>query len=634
MIEANTIPQVLQRNYEEWRDRKTAIREKKFGIWIEYTWSDFYENVKQFSLGLISLGLNPGDKVAIIGDNAPEWLYAELAVQAAGGISLGAYQDSVTSEIKYVVEHSDVRFVVADDQEQVDKILEVKDELPKVKKLVYWDIKGLWFYDDPLTISFDEVKELGKTYEATHPGAFESCIEKLDENSIAMICYTSGTTGLPKGSMFTHKGLLAMTRSFLEFEHLYPSDEMMSYLPLPWTGEQGITILPTLVSGATLNFPEKAETVQEDLRELGITYGIQSSRLLQSQVSMVITKIADAGLLKRLTYRLFMPVGYKMASFQLGKQKPNLLWRILNIIGYFLLFRPLQDWLGYLRTRVLYTGGALVGTEIYNFFLAIGINLKCMYGLTEAGGIPTGHRNGDIKMESAGPPSPDTELRICDTGELLLRCKGLTVGYYKNPEGTASAITNGWLHAGDNGLIDEDGHLVIFDRMEDMAILTSGNKFAPQYIESKMKFSPYIQDSVILGRDKDYLACLISIDFTTVGKWAERRALAYNTFTDLSQKPEVHKLILDDIQKVNRTLPKAIRIRKFANFYKELDADDAELTRTRKLRRGYIEEKYIDLIESLYSDTSEVSVKTEVKYRDGRIRAQQMPVKIISIPEE
>ena len=634
MIEANSIPHVIRINYERWGDKKVAIRKKEFGIWNEYSWKDFYENVKLFSLGLISLGLEREDKVAIIGDNAPEWLYAELATQAAGGISLGAYQDSVTSEIKYVVDHSDVKFVVVEDQEQVDKILEVKDELAKVQKLIYWDPKGLWFYDDPLLMSFEKVQELGRDYEISHPGAFEDNIEKLSPDDTAMICYTSGTTGLPKGSLFTHRGWLAMTSHFMEFESLNPDDEMMSCHPLAWSGEQAITILPTLMIGGTLNFPERAETVQEDLREVGISFGLKSGRLLQSQVSMVLTKIADASIIKRLTYRLFMPVGYRMARFQLDRRRPTGLWRFLNWVAYLVLFRPLQDWLGYSKIRILYTGGALVGTEIYNFFLAIGVNLKCMYGITEAGGIPAAHRDGDINMDSAGPPSPGTEIRIDDAGEVLFRCEGLSMGYYNNPEKTAQTFRNGWLHASDAGLIDENGHLIIFDRMDDVAHLNDGNRFAPQYIESKMKFSPYIQDSVILGRDRDYLVCLISIDFTTVGKWAEEKGIAYTTFADLSQRPEIHELTMGDIQRVNQNLPKAIHIRKFAHFYKELDADDAELTRTRKLRRGYIEEHYKEMIDGLYSGVSEVVVETQIKYRDGRVRTQSTPVNIISVSED
>ncbi len=634
MMEADTLPQILKRNYERYGDKKVAIRKKEFGIWNEYTWKEFYENVRQFSLGLISLVLEPEDKVAVIGDNAPEWLYAELAAQAAGGISLGAYQDSVTSEIKYVIDHSDAKFVVAEDQEQIDKILEVKDELPKVKKLIYWDPKGLWFYDDPLLMSFEEVKELGRKYEESHPGAFEANVERGQGNDISMMCYTSGTTALPKGSMFTHRGLLAMTRHFLEVDPLHPGEEMMSYLPLPWTGEQTVTIMPALTAGVILNFPEEAETVQEDLREAGISLGLQSPRLLQGQVSMVLTKIADANFIKRLIYNLFMPVGYRLAGFQLNREKPPPFWKALNKVAYFVLFRSLQDWLGYFKLRKLFTGGALVGPEIYNFFLAIGVNLKCLYGITEAGGVPTAHRDGELNLDSAGPPVPMAEIRIEDRGEVTIRDKGLSLGYYKNPEATAKALGSGWLRTGDNGLIDEEGHLVIFDRMEDVASLTDGSKFAPQYIESKMKFSPYLRDSVILGRDRDYLTCLISIDYGIVGKWAEDRGIPYTTFADLSQKTEVHELIMNEVQRVNRGLPKSIRIRKFANFYKELDADDAELTRTRKLRRGYIQERYGEMTEGLYSEVTEVAVETQAKYRDGRVRVQRIPVKIISIPEE
>lgn len=633
MIEVETFPHVLQEHYNRWGDRKVALRKKEFGIWNEYTWKDFYEIVKQFSMGLVSLGLEAKDKVAIIGDNAPEWLYAQLATQAAGGISLGAYQDAATTEVKYVIDHSDAKFVIAEDQEQVDKILEAKDQLPKVKKLIYWDPKGLWFYDDPLLISFDEVREAGRQYENTHPGAFEVGIDRLTGDNISMMCYTSGTTSLPKGSMFSYCGLISMVRSIQKVDPVYPGDEMMSYLPLPWTGEQTVTILPSLVAGTILSFPEEAETVQEDLREAGITVGMQSARLLQSQVSMVLTKIANAGLIKKTVYNLFMPVGYLMANLHFRRETPSPFWRILYKVGYFVLFRTLLDWLGYLRNRKLYTGGALVGREIYTFFLAIGVNLKCVYGITEAGGIPTAHRDDNINPDSAGIPIPGAEVRIDHQGEVRIRDEGLSLGYYKNPEATAKAFGDGWLRTGDNGIVDEEGHLVIFDRMDDVASLTDGSKFAPQYIESKMKFSPYLKDCVILGRDKDYLACLISIDYDTVGKWAEEKKYAYTTFADLSQKSEVHELIMNEIQRVNRGLPQSIHIRKFANFYKELDADDAELTRTRKIRRGYIEERYSSMTEGLYSGVAEVTVETQAKYRDGRVRVQQIPVKIISVPE-
>ncbi len=639
----DTLPKLLKRNYEKYGDKKVALRVKDRGIWQRYTWKDYYEKVKYFSLGLVSLGLEPGDKVSILGENKPEWFWAELAVQAARGTVVGIYTDSLPVEIGYFVKHSDSKFVIAHDQEQVDKFLlpykdregnehpPLKDELPLLKRIIYWDPKGLWNYDDPILMSFDRVIELGKEYEKFHPGLFEKNIEEGRPDDIGVFCYTSGTTGLPKAAMLRQSSLRAVVDSWIGVDKWNDTDRYVSFLPPAWITEQAIGIAGGLASGMEVNFPEEPETVQENIREIGASVLFFGPRQWESIIRLVQAKIIDTSPLRRFFYYLFLPVGYKVAEIKLQRKKPNLLWQILYFLANLIVFRPLKDKVGLLKIRCAYTAGAAVSPDILHYFQAIGVNIKQLYGGSEQG-LVTLHRDGEIKWETSGPSMPGMEIRLSEEGEIIVRGENMFAGYYKNPEATREKIRNGWYYTGDFGYLDEDTHLVVIDRMEDLKGLKGGRKFSPQYTEIRLRFSPYIKDALVIGgEDKDYVSAIINIDLGNVGRWAEAKRIPYTTFTDLSQKPEVIELIKSEIQKVNQSLPEWTRIRKFVNLHKEFDPDEAELTRTRKMRRAFVEDRYQYLINALYGDRKELVVEAPITYRDGRTGVIQTAVKITEV---
>ena len=591
---------------------------KNFGVWQRYSWQDYYDRVKYFSLGMISLGLEPGDVVCIIGDNEPEWFWAEFATQAAQGIVTGIFVDSIPSEVKYVAEHSGAKFAIVNDQEQTDKFLEIKEELPELKKVIYWDPKGLRNYDDPILIAFTEVIKLGREYEQTHQGVFEQNIERGKGSDTAFIYYTSGTTGLPKGAVLTYQALINTSQAFVDRYPLSENDDLISNFPAAWVGDSFFATIPHLLSGARLNFPEEPETIAEDTREVGPSFVIYGPRQWESLVRDIQVKMIDAHPLKRFAYRLFMPVGYKMADFHFANKKPNLFWRLLYGIAYFLLFRALKDRLGLNNVRFAVTGSSVLSLDTFRLIHAIGIELRQNYGSTEAGLISS-HGKGEIKFESVGRPAIGTEVRITDEGELLVRNNCLFNGYHKDDKKTFETLVNGWCHTGDAVNIDDDGHLLFIDRIDHLGQLRSGIKYAPQYVEGRLRFSPYIKDAMVIGgKDKDFVSAILNIDFGMVGKWAERHHIPYTTFVDLSQKEEVADLIRKDLLRVNGYLPEPARVQRFVLMHKEFDADEAELTRTRKIRREFMEERYKELIESLYKNGQEIDVKAPVTYRDGR----------------
>jgi len=628
-----TLPKLLAQNAKKFGDKRVAIREKEFGIWQETTWKAYYENVRAFSLGLISLGFERGDKIAILGDNRPEWIYTELAAQAAGGVSAGIYPDSLPDQVRYIVDHSDAKFIMVEDQEQTDKVLEIKEQLPRLRGIIVDDWRGLRHYRDPLLLSFKRVQELGRELERKAPGLFEENLEKGNPEDVAILCYTSGTTGFPKGAMLSHRNLLSMAVNLDAIDPAYETDNFVSFLPLPWIGEQMMSVSWALAKGFTVNFPESVHTVQENLREIGPHLIFAPPRIWEKMCSEYQVKIQDATWLKRKVAQFCMPIGLEMADRILQKKKISLPWKMLYALAYFLMFRALKDRFGLTFARNVYTGGAALGPEIFKFFQAIGVKIKQIYGQTEIAGISVVHRSDDIKLETVGKPIPHTEIRISETGEILSRSPSVFLGYYKDPEATAKTLAGGWLHSGDAGLLDEDGHLVVVDRMKDVMKLSDGTKFSSQLIENKLKFSPYISEAVVIGKDRPYVTALINMDMANTGKWAEDRQITYTTFTDLSQKPEVYRLIEEEIKRVNRDLPKAAQIRKFVLLYKELDADDEELTRTRKLRRSFIETRYKPLIEAMYQDHSEIKVEAEIKYRDGREVLLHTVVKVGIIEE-
>jgi len=613
----NTIPQIIRRNYEKW-GRRTAMCMKKFGIWERYSWEDYYRNVKDLSLGLIRLGLEPGDVVCIVGDNEPEWFWSEFAAQAAGGIATGIFVDSIPSEVKYIATHSDAKFAIANDQEQTDKFLEIKDELPSLKKIIYWDPKGLRNYDDPLLFSFNEVMELGREYGETHPGLFEQNLENGKGNDTAFIYYTSGTTGLAKGAILTHRALINTAHGFIDRYPLNKDDDLISNFPAAWVGDSFFSTIPHLLTGARLNFPEEPDTIAEDTREVGPSFVIYGPRQWESLVSEIQVKIMDASSLKRFVYNLFLPVGYKMADIKFQGKTPNLFWRALYSIAYLLLFRPLKDQLGLSNIRFAVTGSSVLSLDTFRLIHAIGIELRQNYASTEAGFISS-HGKGEIQFESVGRPALGTEVRITDEGELLVRSDCMFSGYYKDSEKTTSTLIDGWCHTADAVHINEGGHLVFMDRLEHLGELSSGIKYAPQYIEGRLRFSPYIKDAMVVGgKDKEFVSAIINIDFTMASKWAERNKIPFTTFVDLSQKKEIADLVQKDLVRVNGYLPEPARVRKFVLLHKEFDPDEAELTRTRKLRREFIEDRYKDLISAIYEGREKVDVKATVTYRDGR----------------
>ena len=626
----DTIPQLIKSNCERWGSR-IAMCMKNRGIWQRYTWKDYYEKVKYLSLGLISLGFEPGDVLCIIGDNEPEWFWAEFAAQAAGGIATGVFVDSIPSEVKYIAAHSGAKFAVVNDQEQTDKFLEIKDELPSLKKVVYWDPKGLKNYDDPILISFADVVKRGREYEKEHPNLFEQNVEKVKPDDIAFVYYTSGTTGLPKGATLTHRSLINTARGFVSRCPLGEDDDLVSNFPPAWVGDSFFATIPHLLTGARLNFPEEPETVAEDTKEIGPNFVIYGPRQWEGLVSQIQVKITDAAPFKRFFYNLFMPVGYKIADISFEDRAPNLLWRVLYGIAYAFLFRPLKDKLGLSKVRFAITGSSVLSLDTFRLIHAIGVELRQNYASTEAGFISS-HSEGEIDFQSVGRPAPNTEVRLTDGGELLVRSDCLFSEYYKDPEKTTAIIVDGWCHTGDAVHINEDGHLIFMDRLEHMGELVSGTKYAPQYIEGRLRFSPYIKDAMVVGgRDKEFVSAIVNMDLAMVGKWAERNGIPYTTFVDLSQKEEVADLVRKDLIRVNSYLPEASRVNRFVLLHKEFDPDEAELTRTRKLRRDFMEERYKDLVDAMYSDVNSVNVEAPVTYRDGRKGVVTTAIKVRSI---
>ncbi len=614
-----TLPQYLAMHAERTPD-KVALRERIYGIWQPVTWKQYYDHVKYFALGLHALGLKPEDTVAIIGDNRPEWLFSELAAQSMGAKSVGIYQDSVSEEVLDIVSRSDATFVVAEDQEQVDKLIEIWPQLKgQVHKVIYYDPKGLRNYTEDYLMYFLDVEALGKEYEKEHPGFYEESVARGKSSDLAILSTTSGTTSRPKLAMLTHGNLISMGKNLMAVDPMEPDDEFVSFLPLAWIGEQMSSVACALNVGFKINFPEAPETVQHDMREIGPQMVFSPPRIWESLVSQVQVKIEDTTRFKRFMYNWAMPIGYRMAETRFRKEKPSLGLKILYFLADWLVFENIKDQLGLRRLKRAYTGGAALGPDIFRFFHAMGVNLKQIYGQTEIVGIAVVHRDGDIKFQTVGLPIPETELKIAENGEILMRSPAVMQGYYHDPEATAQAIDEeGWLHSGDAGYLDEDGHLIVIDRAKDVMTLADGTKFSPQFIENKLKFSPYIREAVVFGGDWPFVTAFINIDFANVGKWAEKHQVPYTTYTDLAQKPEVYEIVKAHVLQANADLPPAARIRRFLLLHKELDADDAELTRTRKVRRRLIAKRYDDLISALYSDATSVPVETTITYQDGR----------------
>jgi long-chain acyl-CoA synthetase len=628
----DTWPKILKYNYEKYGDTVIAIRHKRHGIWQHYSWKDYYLNVRQLALGLTAIGFKAGDKVLIIGDNAPQWYYAELAAQANHGVSVGVYPEMSPSELQYIAENSEARFAIVQDQEQVDKLLEIKDDLPRLKKVIYWNYKGLAHYKDAILMGYEQVLESGREYTAAHPENFERNVESGKADDVCAIVYTSGTTGAaPKGAVHSYKTMIAGADFYLRLDPWYQNDDIVPYMPPAGISEQWLGIGCHLLSASILNFAEEPETQQEDFREIGPSVVFYGARVWESQAGKTQARVREAGALKRFVFRLMMPIGYKIAEIRHKKRKPNLFWKMLYALANGSLFRPIRDSLGLPNARVCYATGAMLSPEAFRFYHALDLPVKSLYGSTEGGAL-TGAKNDDIRLETVGPARQGAEVKISDAGELIYRQPGVFLGYYNDPKKTARVLKDGWFHSGDSGFIDKDGHLVILDRLDDLVELASGDKLAPQLIESRLRFSPYIKDAwVIGGPDGAYASAILIIDYESVGRWAGRERISYTTFTELSQKPEVYQLIKQDIDRVNQTLPKGTKIRKYVNLHKEFDPDEAELTRDRKLRKAFMQERYRELIKAIYSNKTEVPVEAQVRYRDGRMGTIKTTLSIQSV---
>jgi len=608
---------------------RIALRYKDRGIWQEFSWREYAAQSRAFGLGLVAMGLRAGEKVAILSDNRPEWLFAELGTLAVGGIAVGVYQDAIAREIGYVVEHADAAYVVAEDQEQLDKVLEVRPDLPKVRRIITVDPKGMHRINDPQVIRFPDVVDLGERYHKEHPSAFEDRLRSGKPEDIANIVYTSGTTGSPKGAMLTHRNLINMAVTFAEVDPVRADDQLFSYLPLPWIGEMAMAIATALTFGLTVNFPEEVETTRDDGREIGPHLLFGPPRLWESLTSQIQVKIMDTTPLKRAVFRLAMRWGYRVADKRLRRERLTLVDRCLFSLGYLLAFRAILDDMATLRIRRAYTGGAALGPDTFRFLRALGLNLKQLYGQTEIAGYSCVHRDDDVRFETVGPPTPGVDVRISPEGEILERSDSVFLGYYKDPQATRAVLQDGWLHTGDAGHFTDDGHLVVIDRLADVMRLADGTLFSPQYIENKLKFSPFVREAVVVGHGRPFIAAILNIDMPVVGKWAEERRIAYTTYTDLSQKPEVYALVAGEARRANDTLPAGARVRRFVLLYKELDADDGELTRTRKVRRRVIADRYGDLIEAMYRDRMEqVAVRATITYQDGTTAVVETAVRV------
>jgi long-chain acyl-CoA synthetase len=612
-----SLPALLKRNAEKYGDRRVAIREKEYGIWQSVTWRGYFENVRDFALGLHGLGFGSGDKLAYAGDNRPEGLYAELAAQSLGGAIVGIYPDSHVDQVEYILNHSDAEFVVAGDQEQADKILEIKSACPGIRKVIVDDPKGLRHYDDPMLSYFKRIQKDGLDLHRQQPDLFDRMLAKVGPDDVGMINYTSGTTGLPKGSMITQRNMISIAAAQNEVDAARDDFEYVSFLPFAWIGEQEFGVYWPIYKAFAVNFPEKVETVQVNIREIGPHILLAPPRIWEKICSDIQVKIQEAVWIKRKIYALFLPVGYRMADFILEKKPAPLHWRLLNLIAFLMLFRSLNNYFGLSRLVHAYTGGAPLGPEIFKMFLALGVKIKQAYGATETTAGTVIHRTEDIRLETVGEPLPGIEVQTTDTGELMVKGPMVFAGYYKNPEATARSLVDGWFYSGDAAVIDDDGQVIIIDRMADVMKLADGSKFSPQLIENKLKFSPYIMDAVVIGQDQPYITAMISIDSGNVGKWAENNQIAYTTFADMSQKEQIYGLIAGEVAKTNETLPRVARVKRFVLLYKELDADDEELTRTRKVRRNFVIKRYQQLVDALYGERRELNIEANIRYRDG-----------------
>lgn len=620
----HTFPQYLLLNAERFGTR-TAMRHKDHGIWKSWSWAELAGEIRAFSLGLQAIGLQPGDKVAIVGHNRPRLYWAFAAVQALGGVPVPVYADSVAEEMVYVLNHAGVRFAVCQDQEQVDKVLSMTDELKDLHKIVYDEARGMRDYDHTNLHSIDAIERAGREiFDADGDAAWKGGIATGKGEDLAVMLYTSGTTGKPKGVMLSFDNLVISARNGNAFDTLTEADSVLSYLPLAWVGDHVFSYAQAYVGGYCVCCPESPETVDADRREIAPSYFFAPPRVFENLLTAVMVRMEDAGPTKKRMFDYFMAHARRVGERILNGETVGFFDRLKYRLGEFLVYGPLKNRMGFLRMRVGYTAGEAIGPEIFRFYRSLGLNLKQLYGQTEASVYISAQPDGEIRADTVGRPSPDVEIRIEENGEVMYRSPGVFVGYYKNEEATRETKTNdNWVHTGDAGFFDHEGHLRIIDRAKDVGKLNDGSLFAPKYIENKLKFFPNIKEAVAFGDGRDVCTVFLNIDLTAVGNWAERNNISYASYQELAQHPRVYAMMEEHVAQVNRDLAgedtmAASQIARFLVLHKELDADDGELTRTQKVRRSFIAERYAPLIEALYDGSTEKYVETEVIFEDGR----------------
>jgi long-chain acyl-CoA synthetase len=598
-MEPDTLPKLFARNRELYSTR-VALREKDLGIWQRTTWKEYWDHVCFFALGLKQLGLKRGDKLSILGDNCREWLYADLATQSSSAVSIGIYPTDVSAQVQYILHNSESSFVVAKDQEQVDKILEVKDSLPKLKKIIVVDMKGLRRYKEPMIIGFKEVQALGARVHEQEPHLFDGMVNSTRAEDAAIIVYTSGTTGQPKGAMISHKNILAMIRGLAQVIAFRPADSFVSVLPLCHIAERMFSLIFPMWAGCTVNFAESVATLQDDLSEISPTAFLSVPRIWEKMHSNVMIRMQDSVFFKRWIFKAMLPIGMRVAEFKLQNRPAPPHWKMLYGLAYLLLFRPLRNHLGLLGAHIFVSGAAPLSPDLMKFYHAIGIPVREGYGMTESTGISFIPRNGETKIGGVGKPIPGVDFKLADDGEILLKGDPVFEGYYNNPTATQNAIIDGWLHTGDVGEVDADGNLRITDRKKDIIITAGGKNIAPSELENRLKFSPYIKEAIVIGDRRKYLTCLIQIELENVEQWAQSNRIAYTNYKSLATHPGVRELIQAEVDKANSNFARVETIKKFTILDKELDQDDEELTATMKVKRKIIEKKFKDLIESMY----------------------------------
>jgi long-chain acyl-CoA synthetase len=619
-----SIPALLARNASQFGS-KPAYREKEFGIWQTWTWAEVADEIEAMALGFLALGIERGEHVAIIGRNRPALYWSMVAVQKVGGVPVPLYQDAVTEEMAYVLEHCSARFVVAGDQEQVDKVLEVQASVPFIEHIIYHDTRGLRKYDHSKLHALADVKAEGLAAHERLKTELRTREAELTEDSTCVMLYTSGTTGKPKGVVLSNRNIIETSKNSCEFDHLRPGDEVLAYLPMAWVGDFIFSIGQAYWTGFCVNCPESAETMMTDLREIGPTYYFAPPRVFESQLTNVMIRMEDASRMKKWLFDIFMAQAKKVGPRILDGEPVSAFDRFKYMLGEYLVYGPLKNTLGFSRVRVGYTAGEAIGPEIFDFYRSLGINLKQLYGQTEASVFITQQPDGQVRSDTVGVPSPGVELRIAENREVFYRSPGVFVRYFKNDESTASTKdADGWVATGDAGFIEEDtGHLRIIDRAKDVGNMANGNLFAPKYVENKLKFFPNILEAVVFGADREFCTAFINIDLTAVANWAERNNIAYGSYQELAGHPQVMTTIRDHIAEANRSVAEdpmlsGCQVKRFLILHKELDADDGEMTRTRKVRRRIVEEKFSDLITALYDGSTQQYTETEVTYEDGR----------------